>query len=106
VKRVIAALIVFASVLVGAPPNAQAAMNLPTPGFTQPAEGFGQVGPFSCEYVLRPGVLAFGEMIIEASGYGYQGPRRCPSGETNPQSHHYSGRARGRQDVPPVAVSL
>jgi hypothetical protein len=91
-KRLIGVLVAVTSLL-SAAPTASARMDLPQYEFTKPPEAFGVVGPFSCEYVWRKGVKAFGNMVQLASGYTYQGPRACAPGETNPSSHHKSGRA-------------
>lgn len=92
-KRVIGVLVALTTVL-SAAPSASARMDLPRYAFTQPAEDFGRVGPLiKCEYTWRAGVVAFGDMVEQASGYSYLGPRRCSAGKTTPTSHHETGRA-------------
>ena len=72
---------------------AQAAMNLPRPTFTKPAEGFGSVAPFACYPSLRPGTGAFADLVKASSGYSYGGWRPCDATWGVPESQHKTGRA-------------
>ena len=88
-KRVFGVLVAVTSLL-SAAPTASARMDLPTYTFTEPAEGFGVVGPLICDYVWRKGIKGFGNMVAAANGYVYQGPRQCTGA---PTSQHHAGRA-------------
>ncbi|MEJ7725215.1 MAG: hypothetical protein WKF64_12975, partial [Ilumatobacteraceae bacterium] len=88
-KRVFGVLVAVTSLL-SAAPTASARMDLPTYEFTRPAEDFGVVGPLICDYVWRKGIKGFGNMVAEANGYVYQGPRQCTGA---PTSQHHAGRA-------------
>jgi hypothetical protein len=75
--------------------SADAAMNLPRPTFTTPAEGYGAVAPFQCAPALRPGTVAFANLVKQASAgrYSYQAARPCNATWGAKKSQHKTGRA-------------
>lgn len=74
---------------------AQAALSLPDPAFTSPAEGWGSVGPFACAPAgtFRVGTRAFANLVTTGTSYSVSGFRDCNSTVGIAQSQHKTGRA-------------